>query len=882
MWRDSHSLTAAANKHCRLKLLRAARRAVSHWRGLAKNGRKVRGVMEKMSAKAELKNYMLRWRKFYRMCALTASEESDATDRAYLHYFRHVFWLFRSGAAAARLSREQRVEEVRRLVSRKQKVIFFRLWSVKYTVLRLGRTSLLRRTYQTWKVLHTARAAAAAFWESATLFCDQRLVGLVFRRWSDRAKTEKKQRREARAVSVLLRLGAAGKNFVAFSKWKGTWTAWRDNRENSRKALQHRFYRLTLVSFRAWTERVLFSKTVKRILPMLSSSSRSAKIMYGLAKWRSFVESSRRDAKLQMCSHSIMQTFMTRLASKRAATYFDGWKKFSKKRARCKVLKGIVERRVAFGEKSSLFRNWTNAYLRTKAKVWEADNVEFNGDESEAGAKADLRRLSAQLAQAQSLAIEEMESEKEAEQELAHLQGECIAKKLELDSANSKVHLLGDELHKLGRDFAKVEAKRLKKVENLAETKLFMKVLRDRPDSKKYSTINGAGDETAERAREKGKEEEEEEEEEEAREKTSGARRLLQEKLELEVKKADLERFARNLKRAIAAVKKKKGGAEKEEEEAKRAREAKEKEGEERIGRLRAKKDKTLGEVEEGENALRTEKAKVGELQKELWESFDRMGAEEGELKERVEVARRREEEIEKLIWRRNVELRGLREELRVGEEKRGKGGKGAVLSENRMELLRGNMEHQSEVAIVKAKEARELSALRCREVKAVLDEGGYVYMGGGGENEEEDGGKERRSGRSGRSGIGSARSENGATAASVAAAASVDSAEERLLRKIGVLKTNPNAGNAAAVVVSTASSRILAKAKRETGAALHRMSAAALLTNLGEEERWLDTGVSSRQKELDRKEMDAGVKSRSRSVEALTQTILSNLVESD
>ena len=459
---------------------------------------------------------------------------------------------------------------------------------------------------------------------------------------------------------------------------------------------------------------------------------------------------------------------MERFTNRRADSYFDAWKRFTKKRARCKVLSAIVSRRAHIHESSKAFRNWSNLYIKTKAGVWSGSENTFSSDEKE------VQRLTQTLVQAQQLAIEEMEREKEAEQRLAGFHGEYISTKLELDETTSRLHRMVDELTRCSKELGKTETRRLKKEESLAETKAFVKVLRDRPDGKKYSTINGDGDLL-------NKDEEPAE--------GASAGQLVRENLALRHRRAELERHSKSLKRAIVCAKKERAEKERSRGEERERREEEVKVAEDLLAQQLAKKHKVASEIDESREEVAVERSKVEELGGELYKAFDALDVEEEELKERLKVARLREEEVERLVWRRNTELGGLREEAR---------GAGGGISESKMKLMSGDLKHMEEKRREAAREARRLSVVRCQEVKDVLGKGGYVYEGG------EEGG------------------------------------ESRILRKI--------AGG-----VNVGSSLILTKKRLETEAALHRMSALGLLENLDDENRGLEGEVNVVMEEVKR-----------------------------
>jgi hypothetical protein len=344
-WRAAYHLQVTADAHHRRRLLRGARKAVEHWRDLARNAGKVRGVVEKINKRGEMKRWVVRWRRYVRACRLAPAEEEKMGRIADAHDLGRRWRGFVRAVKAVLEERAERVEGTVRAVALSRKRAAMREWHVRYRTAALGRTSLSRRAFSQWKVAWTVRAAGAAFWETASRFNEGRLLKKVVTRWHNCAKHERRVRREKRAMMCVLRLGESGKVYMAFEKMKGVWASWKRGRENNRKALQHYFTQVSRRFFAAWTEHVAMAKAVAKVLPVLARGSRTVKIMWGMDRWRGFVVDSRRSAKINIASNKIVKNFLGRFAGKHMSVFFEAWKGWTKKRSRSKVLAGVVGRR---------------------------------------------------------------------------------------------------------------------------------------------------------------------------------------------------------------------------------------------------------------------------------------------------------------------------------------------------------------------------------------------------------------------------------------------------------------------------------------------------------------------------------------------------------
>jgi hypothetical protein len=73
-WKTAYGLDSKISRFQRLKVMRKARFAVAHWSSLAKRKKRARAMMGKVNEKANLKNLMLRWKRYTRMSCLPKGE----------------------------------------------------------------------------------------------------------------------------------------------------------------------------------------------------------------------------------------------------------------------------------------------------------------------------------------------------------------------------------------------------------------------------------------------------------------------------------------------------------------------------------------------------------------------------------------------------------------------------------------------------------------------------------------------------------------------------------------------------------------------------------------------------------------------------------------
>ncbi|GMI09769.1 hypothetical protein TrLO_g394 [Triparma laevis f. longispina] len=865
VWRSvraAYKIHAISTRHARLRMLRVARSSISHWHNLSKAKKNVEKIMNHMSSKALLKNVLLRWRRFLRFSNLSPGELREGLDKAVKKYKQFLLRRWRRFVDQARAAIIEKNKAVTTIQKKKVCQTVMDRWYFKFSVASYGRRALLRRMYTHWKVTWTVRKAAVAFWNAATHHDDLKLKRKVFMPWRREARGQAKLLKERRAMRIMLKCSSTASVSNSFFVWKRIYDDFKKIKRNTKKAILHYFSKLSRVYFGLWFDFVQLAMTVSRILPLFANVSQKGKFMFAWRKWRNFTLDKKRESNVAKGVEKTAIAFLKRMLGAAVGSCFFAWQGFAEKRRRCRLNARVIEGRVLRIRKQRGLRTWVNSFVISKIDVWRSQESSYEGGGGDdVGTKARLSVLSSFLQETQETLDEDSSCLYGLEAELSRAQGELMERQMKLDSKLHKLEVVEGRVNKADEKWKVVEVSRLKVQEKLTVTKLYFKNFKKRPEEEKWSlgsSKSGGGDSlglsSGSGTRSSGSSSRSTNSATATATTTTTASKstsapdvavITEEKIAAIAKKNSNGRLAKSLKQQLADIvndrnkkidahREKKLEADRKCEDIRIKVEALKKETE----KLRVLKEKHEQDV-----------SRVGVVTSTMASSYvkdlNRLTEEERELKERLEAAEKRQHEIDSVLWRKNAEIRGLREEAKT---RKGRGRKpDKYVFKSDAEVLATVAEARSGTRVketkVLAEGARKSSSEQVKHVIDVYDEAVIEAEEGSGE-EEEDGGGSRKYRKSRLTRSTSSRSSRGVKGGS-------GGVPSRLMQKIGLQKRRSakNEGN----VKSLAAGKLIA-AKREHAHVRTQVAITNLSENLFDETTVLENSESlSLKKDIDR-----------------------------
>ena len=649
-WKSAHLLHSKSSEFLKMSLTRKARFAMEHWHARAKNRNLARKHFAAINQIALLKYTVLRWRRFKRASALSPGEMLIAEDKADKVHAKLILRRWRRRALTSIEEGLDTEKQIRKLMKRKTALEVFDHWYFRFSVKSMSRRCLKRRMLRTWKCAVMARMAALAFWDAATHQHDIKLKIRVFTPWCLHAKRQKKLKRERQAVSTLIRQSAAASVFLAWRTWRGIWTDWKKLKRDNVRALGHYFGRLEKSTFCEWRATVSKNKRMSWVLSMFANVSKRAAFLFGLKKWKHYVLQHRRGRCLNIGTNAIIANFVLKWLGREKEKAFFAWKRRLKKKKRCARLGEMVKRRAKSNLSRKTFRSWFCTFLKRQVKVWNVAEEEYAGAN---GRAVRLERLSKAAGEASNKIEDDDAAISNVKNEMASDQGALMEAKMKKDSQQHRLAVVKEKLKTASGKLSTMQTHISRKKQQLEVTKDFYKDFKRRPDEEKWSlgtpsvasAVEGA--QAAPRRKQSAS----------MATLTEEITRLLGQKMDLESQVREIRASCKSLSRANET---KVEAARSAAEEAESKKSKKEQELQSCRSEIDNLKKRCKAESEELAAKNRRLSALVGVYANTLSE-LEREGK---EMQARIEVADRRAKEADQITWRKNAQLRGLKDQL--------------------------------------------------------------------------------------------------------------------------------------------------------------------------------------------------------------------------
>jgi hypothetical protein len=624
-----------------------------------------------VNEKATMKNVMLRWKRFTRKSCLTKGELRELTDKADKLYLRLILMRLKRGARASAREDVELSGKVLDLIRKQVTLKHLDTWYVKFTVERKFKRSVVRRNFHNWRTAWVTRKAGEGFWDRALKHDDGKLMKITFKPWREFAKRQKKIMRERKAARVLLKHSSAASVFRAFSIWAKMWVDWRKETANNFKALTHYISKLSSSTFQTWAEGTARSKKIAKVMPIFLNMSNRGKFLFAWKKWKDLVLEARRHVSLKRGTDKIIANFLAKWMGKGAEKVFSAWKVFVLRRRRAARVGEIVRRKIEKTTAGRAYRTWLHAYVRGKLDLWGGNEGKFTSD------KGRLDHLSQALKESGEQTEEDNKALRSLESDVARAQSELMDCKNEADRTNHELELLTENLTRAEEKLAALLAEKSKKEKELAVTRNYFEQFKRRPEWGRWTlgvdSYDAEEEERKERELEKFKE-------------------LGQERARLLQDSADYARHVNNLKERKKAEKRTWRAKV---DAARTVAEASEKRRDESrrdVEQVKLKIEEALREYRVAAEDLGVVEGERTALEDAFNDNLNKYDVEEKALKERLEVAERKERDAHGVLGRRRETAMGLRAELKVVKGRRleiGRGGRGSeAVWQDQVELV--------------------------------------------------------------------------------------------------------------------------------------------------------------------------------------------------